>query len=100
MSNKKKQQHIQEAIERFTGFRGDPPEAIEVLEVPEIDPVMLTMGKCLGIIYESVRDGETEKYIHQFKKSARPLLCVSSDGQQLYLIGGSYSVTDRGIEDA
>lgn len=91
---------IQEAIDRFTGFRGDPPEAVEILEVPDFSPVVLTMGECLGVIYETVRDGEKEKYIHQFKKSARPLLCVSSDGQQLYLIGGSYSVTDRGIVDA
>jgi len=58
------------------------------------------MGKCLGIMYETVRDGEREQYIHEFNKTARPLLTVSSDGLQLYLIGGSYSVTDKGIEDA
>lgn len=91
---------VQQAVDAYTGFRGDPPQSVDVIEVPQIDPVLLTMGECLGVMYETTRDGKREKYIHQFKKSARPLLCVSSDGLQLYLIGGSYSVTDHGIEDA
>jgi len=94
------EREIQEAISRFTGFRGDAPQSIEQIELKQIDPVQLTMGRCLGIMYETVRDGEREQYLHEFEKSARPLLTVSSDGLQLYLIGGSYSVTDRGIEDA
>lgn len=92
-------EEVSEAIDRFTDFRGDEPDFIETMELKPIDPVMLTIGQCTGIMYETTRDGQKEKYIHQFKKTAQPLLCVSSDGLQLYLIGGSYSVTDRGIED-
>lgn len=90
---------IQAAVDRFTGFRGEPPASIERVRVPPVDPVVLTLGVCTGIMYATTRDGRHEKYLHRFKQTARPLLAVSSDGHSLYLIGGSYSVTDKGIED-
>ena len=100
MASKKEQAaKVKQAIKRFESFTGMNVEYIDQVEVQPIDDVMLTMGKCTGIMYSTVRDGVQEKYLHQFKKSAQPLLCVSSDGLQLYLIGGSYSVTDKGIED-
>lgn len=93
------QAQVRQAVQRFTGFRGDAPTEVRRVKV-STPGVMLTMGNCLGIMYETVRDGRREKYLHRFNKKARPLLAVSSDGRKLYLIGGSYSVTDRGIEDA
>lgn len=59
----------------------------------------LQVGKCDGILYETIRDGEVENYIHRFKKSARPTFGVSHDGKQLLLIGGKFRFTDRGIVD-
>lgn len=59
----------------------------------------LTIGKCLGIIYETVRDGKREAYKHEFKRSAQPRLAVSSNGKQLMLIGGHYQFTNAGIVD-
>ena len=61
--------------------------------------VGLTIGKCDGILYTTVRDGETEAYIHRFKKSARPTLAASHDGESLSLIGGKFDFTERGIVD-
>lgn len=66
--------------------------------MPEID-VGLKVGHCDGILYTTVRDGKTEKYIHKFKRSSRPLLAASFDGKSLVLIGGSYQFTERGIVD-
>ena len=90
---------IIDAVNRFQKFTGMDVEFVDTVEIPPLDDVMLTIGKCTGIMYETVRDGVQEKYLHQFKKSAQPLFCVSSDGLQIYLIGGSYIFTDRGIED-
>lgn len=59
----------------------------------------LTIGECDGVMYSTVRDGVPEKYCHQFKKSARPLLVASHDGAQLALIGGNFTFTERGIVD-
>jgi hypothetical protein len=59
----------------------------------------LVIGELDGILYTTVRDGKTEKYQHDFKKSSRPHLISSSDGESLHILGGEYEFTERGIED-
>lgn len=59
----------------------------------------LTIGECDGLMYSTVRDGVPEKYIHTFKKSARPILVASHDGASLALIGGNFTFTECGITD-
>lgn len=81
--------------EEFTGHDADHYQKIPV-EWPE---VALQVGECDGILYSTVRDGVPEKYIHKFKKSARPLLVASHDGQSLGLISGNFTFTERGIVD-
>jgi hypothetical protein len=83
---------------RFTGHKVDPGETV-VIDKPELPDVMLVVGDIDGIMYTTVRDGEVEKYVHQFSKNCRPLFCVSSDGKQLFMLGGSYDFTERGIVD-
>jgi hypothetical protein len=38
-------------------------------------------------------------YKHKFARGSRPLLCAGPKAGQLYLIGGRFHVTDRGIVD-
>lgn len=54
---------------------------------------------CDGILYETVRDGKVEHYVHKFKKGARPVLAAGHDGKSLALIGGKFTFTERGIVD-
>lgn len=82
--------------QRFTGH--DALEEVTI-DKPTLPDVMLVVGDIDGIMYTTVRDGVVEKYVHQFKKSARPLFCVSHDGKQIHLIGGEYDFTERGIVD-
>lgn len=82
--------------EQFTGHDGDDEVMIDKPVTPD---VMCVIGDIDGIMYTTVRDGKTEKYLHKFKKSARPLFCVAPDGLSLHLIGGSYQFGDRGIID-
>ena len=91
---------VREAVARFTGFRGDTPKSVDRVRVAPPARVMLHVGECLGIMYRTERDGVVEDYLHRFRKKSRPTLAVSSDGKTLYLLGGAYRVTDRGIEDA
>ncbi|HJX19123.1 MAG TPA: hypothetical protein VJ437_13150 [Acidiferrobacterales bacterium] len=91
---------MSEAVARFTGFRGDVPRRVDKVRLPDPPKVMLHVGECLGIMYRTERDGEVADYLHRFKKSSRPTLAVNSDGKTLYLLGGAYRVTDRGIVDA
>ena len=93
MSSKK----INAAIDLFESFTGEKPEYLDRVNLP-VDNVAMAIGHCDGVMYETVRDGRTEKYIHKFKKGSRPVLAVSSDGKQLYILGGDYHFTERGIE--
>lgn len=50
-------------------------------------------------MYATTRDGKREKYLHEFKPSARPDLVAKHDGSQLGLIGGDFIFTEAGITD-
>jgi hypothetical protein len=59
----------------------------------------LVVGPLDFVGYTTVRDGKTEKYIHRFKKKAKPVLAVTAQGRQLKIVGGHYEFTEAGIED-
>lgn len=89
---------IKKAAMLYEDFTGHSPSSYDVINVPNYD-TCLRVGDCLGIMYRTVRDGKTEHYIHEFKKASQPALCVSHDGRQIFLIGGSYLFKDDGIND-
>jgi len=91
---------VKDAVERYAGFRGAKPESVSKVRMRDQPRVLLTVGECLGILYRTDRDGVVDNYIHRFKKHARPTLCCTSDGRQLYMLGGAYKMTERGIVDA
>ena len=80
--------------ERFTGEDTTP---LGVFEVPPLPKAVAVIGECDGILYTTVRDGQKERYIHEFNSKDKPLLCAAPDGRQILLIGGRYVFTDRGI---
>ena len=79
-------------------FSGHAPT--EVLKV-KADPITkgLVIGTLDAVPYTTVRDGKTERYIHEFSKRARPLLVASSDGKRLGIVGGRFQFTEAGIVD-
>jgi hypothetical protein len=90
---------LKAASKLYSDFTGnDEPEVVPV-KVRSLPKTALAVGTILGVIYETVRDGEKERYIHQFKARSRPLFAVSHDGKQLLMLGGAYDFTDRGIVD-
>ncbi|MES9858729.1 MAG: hypothetical protein ABW166_19300, partial [Sedimenticola sp.] len=80
MSTKK--ERIEDSIELFEAFTGHEADSMVAVSY-DMPDVAMDVGTVDGIMYTTVRDGEKEKYIHRFKKSSRPLLAVSSDGEQL-----------------
>lgn len=95
---KKTHKKIKAAISLFKKFSGHEPEFIDKVQFP-VDTVAMAIGLCDAVMYTTVRDNKTEKYIHKFKKGSRPVLAVSSDGKQLYMLAGAYKFTDAGIVD-
>lgn len=55
------------------------------------------IGYCDAIQYRTTHGSSAVRYKHSFNKGSRPLLCT--DGKKLFLIGGRYHVTERGIVD-
>lgn len=87
------------AASLYRRFSGHEPESIGKIKVPPMPKVAVAVGEIDGVLYTTVRDGKTEKYIHKFHSKDKPLFAVSPDGKQLFLIGGNYRFTERGIVD-
>lgn len=90
---------IRQAADLYERFSGHEAEVAGRIEVPDLPRVAVAIGEVDGLLYTTVRDGVVERYIHQFKKRDRPLFVVAPDGRQLYLVGGGYDFTERGIVD-
>jgi hypothetical protein len=91
---------VRRAASLYERFSGHEAEAIGRIKVPALPKVGVSIGEIDGVLYTTVRDGRTEKYIHKFAKNDRPLFVVSPDGRQLFMIGGRYRFTELGIVDA
>ena len=89
---------VERAKKAFEDFTGHEAGSITRIQHKEYG-VCFLLGRLDGVIYTAVRDGESEKYLHEFKRRNAPLLCCSADGKQLFIAGGKYIVTDAGIED-
>ena len=90
---------VRNAATLFEDFTGHTGRVVAKIKKPVYPDAVVVIGECDGVLYTTVRDGETESYIHRFKACSRPLLCSSADGKTLYLLGGAYRFTDRGIID-
>jgi len=94
-----RKRQIQKAAKLYKDFSGHDPESLGSISIPKQPTVGVVIGDVEAIMYNTVRDGVFERYIHKFKKSARPLFVVTPDGDQLLLVGGAYDFTERGIVD-
>lgn len=90
---------VRKAASLYQRFSGHKAEEIAEIDLPAVPPVGVAIGDIDGILYTTIRDGVTEHYKHEFAKSDRPLFVVSPDGKQLFIVGGRYRFTERGIVD-
>lgn len=90
---------IRKAAALYTKFTGHEDIDVSKIKIAKMPKVLVEIGDVDGILYTTVRDGITEKYIHRFKKNSRPLFAVSPDGKQLFLLSGAFTFGERGIVD-
>ena len=82
----------------FRRWSGFPAARAFRSRCPRNPPVLVQLGRLKGVIYSSDK-GEGNRvrtYIHFMETP--PLLASDPAGRQLYVIGGNYRVTERGIE--
>jgi len=90
---------LTDAGRQFLRFHHFPP--LGTVRCPHrrlIPEVLVQLGKLRALIYPSdrTRPGEHRTYIH-FMETPPRLTCDPS-GTQLYVVGGRYRITPRGIE--
>ena len=80
----------------FQSFHGRLPGKGEIVTIKQTEPeITLEVGQLYGVMYKV--NGIEEPYLHKFTASSRPLLFVSADGKQIYVVKGKYRFTDRGF---
>lgn len=92
-------QHIHQGkalYEEFNQFEAS--RSIKVQHSRLIPPVVVDLGELVGIIYRSDKGqpGQPQAYIHMMQDP--PRLVSNVEGTQLYIVGGSYRITQQGIE--
>jgi hypothetical protein len=82
-------------VQRFTRF---PARSIEhVAHARVMPPVVAELGQLAGLVYRSSKwTGRPRTYIHFMEDP--PRLVADATGRRLFIVGGSYRVTSRGIE--
>jgi len=88
---------LSKATDLYEGFTGKAPRKVHQLNIPPLPKAALAIGKVFGIMYSV--DATGERFHHEFRSNAQPLLIVSPDGHQVYLHGGAFTFTKRGFVD-
>ena len=81
---------------RFNRFR--PASVVRLRHRRVIPPVVVELGRLTGLMYRSDKwqRGQPRTFIHFMEDP--PRLVTDTAGTQLYVVGGRYRVTARGIE--
>jgi len=74
---------------------GDACDHVQLHETPSLDPVMYQLGPLVAVTYEARKGGDLHHWEHEFE-SPLPLLAFGDSGS-LWILGGGYRVTHRGI---
>jgi len=86
---------VLEGMKLFKGFNNKEPQFLDKVQLA-VPNTLVKIGDLTGIIYLAA-DGH--EYIHKFRRQSRGELCVTPDGRHLFIVGGKYQFTERGIVD-
>ena len=89
---------VRSAATLYQQFTRMPARSIErVAHARLMPPVVLEIGRLAGLVYRSSKwVGRPRTYIHVMDDP--PRLVSDVTGRRLFIVGGSYRVTPRGIE--
>ena len=90
---------VQRGAALYRAFNRFAPEDIVRVRHPRVmPPVVVQLGTLVGVIYRSDkgRPEHPRTYIHFMEDP--PRLVSNPRGTQLYVVGGSYRVSARGLE--
>lgn len=89
---------VERAARLYKGFREAPPQKVTIVR-RALPKALAQIGLAEFVGYATTHHGELKLYIHEFAAGSRPGLYASGRRGELYLLGGRFTVTDRGITD-
>jgi len=81
---------------------GIPPKAVKRAKVPRTPKALAELGELESVVYSTDKNGDGfSNYEHEFGEEGgeKPLLAVDPENKKLHVVGGDYTVEDRGIVD-
>ena len=94
------EREIDKALRLFETFAGCRPRRTGRQRIDRLVPdVLVDLGELRGLIYRKSheeRAGPRRTYIH-FMEDPPRLMC-DAEGRRLFVVGGTYRITRRGIE--
>jgi hypothetical protein len=89
---------VESAAALYRAFTRRPVQSIERISHARLmPPVVVELGRLAGLVYRSSKwVGRPRTYIHFMDDP--PRLVSDTSGRRLFIVGGSYRVTARGIE--
>jgi len=90
--------YVRDGRRLYRRFRGFAPDSVVPARVRTVPRVLVELGELLAVIYrcDKGRRGQRRTYIHFMETP--PRLASDVSGSQMYVVGGKYRVTARGIE--
>ena len=88
----------EDAVQAYEDRTLDAATGAKVVDFPQPDGLVQTIGRVFSIGYEGTLQGRNGPWRHTFEGEAGPMLYADQEGR-LFLAGGTYKVTDVGIED-
>lgn len=92
-----------QARERYEGFHwGRPPTKDVDVELPPEPRELVELGQLEAVVYSTKKGDEgLQHYEHQFGEEGgrKPRLAMDPASERLHVVGGDYTVEDRGIVD-
>lgn len=91
-----------EACALYRQFTGRAPGRLAIARLPRTAPgVLVDLGELTALVYRAARRADApsraESYVHRFESP--PRLLADATGRHLFIAGGRFRVTRRGIQE-
>lgn len=79
-------------------YKKEPPAGAIVLVDMKRPVDAVVIGELDSVTYHRADQPNKKPYLHQFSKNRRPQLLVTSDGKQIFVLGGAFGFNAQGFK--
>jgi len=90
---------IADAKRAYEGFHwGVPAKKVTREDVSPVPKTLIKLGSLQEVVYATTKKGDGYSFYRHKFEGKKPVLAMDFDNDRLHVLGGSYTVTERGIE--